>query len=476
MNHQLSDNQNYFIRLSADINLYSTSPKKNKNYFLENNRNFNSNMKSNDIDILLNKTQNSIDEFITTLTNEPNIPKQFYKKIAYNKEEIQTKTNKNKINHNKIKDINIQNIFNYDKDLKNIIETQRKLLGNNKEKYKTKINDVPLKKNRRASRRYTNTDNFDINYNVNKTKDIKNGTDKQVLINSFSKQKLNKRDISALENNQRKNNEKSYDNKSNNKIINYENIIGIYNKKNKLLIKENENYKKEINNLKILLKNLQKENIKLNQELETQINKNKNSYNNMSISQQNFTIINKKTIIKNKELISSLKKEIKYLKEQLNNYKNKEYKKINIDINQSISLPVEHDINIDQIEKLKKENNDLDTKNIYLIEEIKNLKKNQNFILANNFLDKKNKSLNNQITYLKNKLKNYNNLQAYIKLYLRNKSNILNEKEEIFIRKIKDELDYIQEKSHSSRGSLQSNNYYFLEEINDDIYNVNEKI
>ena len=262
MNHQLSYNQNDFIRLSADINLYSTSPKKNKNYFLENNRNFNSNMKSNDIDILLNKTQNSIDEFITTLINEPNIPKQFYKKIAYNKEEIQTKTNKNKINHNKIKDINIQNIFNYDKDLKNIIETQRKLLGNNKEKYKTTTNDFPLKKNRRASRRYTNTDNFYINYNVNKTKDIKNGTDKQMLINTFSKQKLNKRDISALENNQRKNNEKSYDNKSNNKIINYKNIIGIYNKKNKLLIKENENYKKEINNLKILLKNLQKENIK----------------------------------------------------------------------------------------------------------------------------------------------------------------------------------------------------------------------
>jgi 26S proteasome regulatory subunit N8 len=123
---------------------------------------------------------------------------------------------------------------------------------------------------------------------------------------------------------------------------------------------------------------------------------------------------------------------------------------------------MEHDINIDQIEKLKKENNDLGNKNISLIKELNDLKRNQNNFIENNILDKKSKCLNNQISYLKAKLKNYNNLEIYIKLYLENKNCVQSEKEEFFIRKIKEELDYIEQKPKSLRKSFQTNNNYLV--------------
>ena len=137
---------------------------------------------------------------------------------------------------------------------------------------------------------------------------------------------------------------------------------------------------------------------------------------------------------------------------------------------------MEHDINIDQLEKMKKENNNLEKQNIFLITELNNIKKNQNFILTNNFLDKKNKSLNTQILNLKKKLKNYNNLQIYLKMFLqiKNNNNIENEKEEFLIRKMQEELQYIQEKPKTGRQSFPSFN--FLGDLNDDNYNVNEKI
>ena len=464
INHQLKCNNKKDIKhLSTDINPNLLSEIKNNKYLQGNKINLNIN--SIDIDILLDKTQNSIDEFITSLTNEKNMTKKSYKKIPYKSNGLHIKLNKlnNNINKNNTKkNYSTQKLFNYDRDITDIIATQRKFLAGNEEKYETMVNDISADKNIKIFRKKTDND---IMLNINKKAHINNEVD----INNFGKQNTNKRAFSPLVNiNNIKhiNEEKIFSDK----IINYKNIIGIYNKKNKLLIKENEKYKKEINRLNILLQNFEKENKRLNKKIREKANLNECTYdfNNMSVSNQFFSIMNKSHNIKNKELIVSLKKEIKYLKEQLNNYKINENKNI------KNCIPMEHDINIDQIEKLKKENNDLGKKNISLIKELNNLKRNQNNFIENNILDKKNKSLSNQISYLKAKLKNYNNLQIYIKLYLENKNCIQSEKEEFFIRKIKEELDYIEQNPKSLRRSLQTNNNYFPGEINDDIYNTNK--
>ena len=225
---------------------------------------------------------------------------------------------------------------------------------------------------------------------------------------------------------------------------------------------ENKKIKKELRNYIILTEDLQKENNKLLQKVKGQ----KNNNNNFSISTHYFSI-NRKPNNKIKE-ISNLKKEIKHLKSQLNRYYKNENKNANISM--------EHDINIDQLEKMKKENNDLEKQNKFLITELNNIKKNQNFILTNNFLDKKNKSLSTQISSLKKRLKSFSNLQIYLKMFLqiKNNNNIETEKEEFLIRKMQEELQFIQEKPKTGRQSFPSFN--FIGEINDDNYNLSEKI
>ena len=213
---------------------------------------------------------------------------------------------------------------------------------------------------------------------------------------------------------------------------------------------------------------MENENKKLKQQLlNKKLNRNNNRYKyNLSISNEYF-MINKKpnnNTKNNKDIILSLKKEIKNLKQRLNFFKNNENK------NNNIICPSEHDINMDQIEKIKKQKNDLEEQNIFLIQEINDIKKNRDFIINNNYLDKKNKSLNNQILNLKEKIKRYNNLQIYIKLFFQNKciSTSTNDKEQFLLRKIQEELDLIQQTQNIGRGSLQPTNNYIQNEINID--------
>lgn len=457
INYQRYSNTSNYQCLKADKDLYSISPIR-KNNLASGKRNIN--MDSIDVEHLLDKTQHSIDEFIINLKNDENLKRKSYKEPPHKNFGFQMESNR--LNHylNNCKtdsNSNFQNISNYDKDIAKIIATQRKLLGKNREKYQTMINDISENDNRRIHREKTS--NILIR-NIKKTDEIEN----PLLINSYNKKPLDKRDISPIEiSNFANHHEKSFDNKIN-KSDKFKIINQSVNKKNKLLIKENEKYKNELNKLKSLVENLKKENIILKQKLNTKSIE--NSY--LSIFNSGFTIYSKNTL-KNKEIISHLKKEIKFLKDQLNIYKSKE----NISNN---NIPMEHDINIDQLEKMKKENNDLEKQNIFLITELSNIQKNQNFISNNNFLDKKNKSLNEQISNLKKKLKNYNNLQIYIKMMLQNKSNFENEKEQFLIRKIKEELNNIQERSKREKRAFQLNNNNFTCEKNGNIFCLNTKI
>ena len=120
---------------------------------------------------------------------------------------------------------------------------------------------------------------------------------------------------------------------------------------------------------------------------------------------------------------------------------------------------------------MKNRKKNLEEQNIFLITELNNIKKNQTFIENNNFLEKKNKNLKNQIINLKERIKTYNNLQIYIKLYLQNKNFVNDEKEKFLIRKIQEELGSIQEKNNNIRGSFQPNINYFLD-LDDNINNL----
>ena len=468
------ENQN---RLSTDINNNRNSLRQNNKLYQKNNI---KEMNSVDIETLLDRTQNSLDDFVTSLTQEKNMIKKSSKPMSFVNNGLYKKVNKinSSIDNCSYGDSNMQKIYNYDKDIKAIIATQRKLLGNNNENYRT-INTINkmnksnnnITKSRKINRKKVNNNNFD---NKNKKLEISSELNNQLLINDFSKRSFNKKDISPIgiiENINSSDNHKSFDDNIN-EIYNYKKIIDTYNKKNKLLKKENEQLKKQINflkNFKHISDNLKKENIRLKENLK-QI-KNTIVKMNLSITKEYFSI-NRKNNMKNKELVSNLKKEIKNLKEELNKYKNDN--KINKAKN---NCGIEHDINNEQFEKINKENNDLKEQNIFLINELNNIKKNQDFILANNFLDKKNKSLNIQISNLKKKLQNFNNLQIYIKLFLQNKKSITDEKELFLIRKIQEELGLIQQKQKSGQIPLQFNNNHFSDEIieyDDNIYNINE--
>lgn len=471
-NDQRYSNKTENIRhIKADMKLYPLNIKQNNNYLQPNN---NIEINSIDIDTLLDKTQNSLDDFVTSLTQEENVIKKSTKNIPKKNNGLYVKLNKinSTVDTSSKPDLNREKICNYDKDIKNIIAKQRKLLGNNNEKYKTlnsNINEVnnnnfPIMKNRKIHRRKVDSNNLN-----NKNKKIDVSPNSNYLINDdFTKRTFNKVDISPLQMMKKSlNNNKSFDGNIN-EINKHKKIIDMFNKKNKFLIKENEKYKKEINYLKNYIDNLEKENIELKQNYQRIDNNLEN--NNLSISNEYFSIY-KKNNSKNKDLVSILKKEIKKLKEELNKYKNDEIKK------SKNNCAIEHDINNDQLEKITKENNDLKEQNIFLINELNNIKKNQDFILTNNFLNKKNKSLNIQIINLKKKLKNYNNLQIYIKLFLQNKNEITDEKEQFLIRKIQDELGLIQQKQKNGHDFLQLNNNinnYFNDENNDELYNINE--
>ena len=469
--HRYSNKTENIRHIKTDMKLYPLNIKQNNNYLQPNN---NIEINSIDIDTLLDKTQNSLDDFVTSLTQEENVIKKSTKNIPKKNNGLYVKLNKinSTVDTSSNPDLNREKIYNYDKDIKNIIAKQRKLLGNNNEKYKTlnsNINEVnnnnfPIMKNRKIHRRKVDSNNLN-----NKNKKIDVSPNSNYLINDdFTKRTFNKVDISPLQMMKKSlNNNKSFDGNIN-EINKHKKIIDMFNKKNKFLIKENEKYKKEINYLKNYIDNLEKENIELKQNYQ-RIDNNLGN-NNLSISNEYFSIY-KKNNLKNKDLVSILKKEIKKLKEELNKYKNDEIKK------SKNNCAIEHDINNDQLEKITKENNDLKEQNIFLINELNNIKKNQDFILTNNFLNKKNKSLNIQIINLKKKLKNYNNLQIYIKLLLQNKNEITDEKEQFLIRKIQDELGLIQQKQKNGHDFLQLNNNinnYFNDENNDELYNINE--
>lgn len=460
MNSKYSYNNVDLNQFNSERDLYSIHALNNN--FSPKNNHFNVN--SLDVDILLDNTQNSLDEFITTLTNEENLTQKSQRKIPYNNpynNVHKLKLNKaiTNINNSEL-NTNIQNTFQYDRNILDNIESQDNLRSFTRHITQKRKNATSNNKKRTLYRKKTDNNIFQNN-SKNKKTDAKNEINNPFLNNSFSKRTLNKRDISPvgfLNNANRI--EKSFEHKT--KVNINKNKFAIINNKNKLLMSGNEKIKKELRNYIMLSENLQKENKKLKQKL----NEQKNNKNNLSISNQNFSI-NRKPSNKIKE-ISNLKKEIKHLKSQLNKYQNKENKNINISM--------EHDINIDQLEKMKKENNNLEKQNIFLITELNNIKKNQNFILSNNFLDKKNKSLNTQILHLKKRLKSYNNLQIYLKMFLQIKNNIENEKEEFLIRKIQEELHYIQEKAKAGRQSFPLFNNNFIDEINDDNYNLSEKI
>ena len=462
MNSKYSYNNFDINQLNNEIDLYSFNAIKNNNFNPKNNH---FNINSLDVDILLDNTQNSLDEFITTLTNEDNLNPKSHRKIPYNN--LYNNSHKFKFNkeitniNNSELNANIQNDFKYNRNFNDIIESQDNLERLNRDiSYKNRKNKTPINKNKKLFRKKTDNNIFQ-NKSKNKKTDTNSEIKSPLLNSSYNKRAINKRDISPVGFIDNTNNmEKSFEHQI--KInINKKNF-DIINNKNKLLMNENEKIKKELRNYIILSENLKKENSKLKQKIKEQ----KNNNNNLSISTQYFSI-NRKPTNKVKE-ISNLKKEIKQLKSKLNKYYKNE--------NKNINLSMEHDINIDQLEKMKKENNNLEKQNIFLITELNNIKKNQNFILTNNFLDKKNKSLNTQILNLKKKLKNYNNLQIYLKMFLqiKNNNNIENEKEEFLIRKMQEELQYIQEKPKTGRQSFPSFN--FLGDLNDDNYNVNEKI
>lgn len=460
INYQRYSNASNFQCMEADTDLYSISPIRKNNITSGKSNN---NLDSMNVDHLLDKTQHSIDEFILNLTNDESKNRNSFKEAPHKNFGFQKHSNK--LNHylNNCKtNSNFQNIFNYDKDIEKIIATQRKLLGNNREKYKTMIDD---------NTEYTNRNNNSGKINNLLIRNLKkadsnNEINNVLLINSFNKNALNKRDVSPMGiNNFINYNEKSFDNKIN-RSNKFRSINKNVNEKNKLLLKENEKYKNELNKLKSMVENLEKQNVILKQKLQEK----NNVKANFSISYNNFAFYSKNNI-KNKEIISYLKKEIINLKDQLNKYKSKE----NINNNNNVSM--EHDINIDQLEKMKKENNDLEKQNIFLITELSNIQKNRNFILNNNFLDKKNKSLNNQISYLKRKLKNYNNLQIYIKMLLQNKGNLEKEKEQFLIHKIEEELNNIQEKPKKEKRPLHlNNNNNLICEKNGNIFCLKSKI
>lgn len=443
----------------------------NKNNFNPRNRLY---MNSLDVDMLLDNTQNSLDEFITTLTNEGNLNKKSFTKTPFNNKQginqgiipeaksLKLRVNKTLYNNNNNElNTNLQNNLKYNRNLEDIFESHDNLINYNKEISNNSKNGTPINKNRKIFKK--KTDNSILkNKNNNKKTDSKIEINNPLISNSFNKRTINKRDISPIGFLNNTNNiEKSLEHKVKNNNFN-KNKFAIVNNKNKLLMIENKKIKKELRNYIILTEDLQKENNKLLQKVKGQ----KNNNNNFSISTHYFSI-NRKPNNKIKE-ISNLKKEIKHLKSQLNRYYKNENKNANISM--------EHDINIDQLEKMKKENNDLEKQNKFLITELNNIKKNQNFILTNNFLDKKNKSLSTQISSLKKRLKSFSNLQIYLKMFLqiKNNNNIETEKEEFLIRKMQEELQFIQEKPKTGRQSFPSFN--FIGEINDDNYNLSEKI
>jgi len=311
-NDQRYSNKTENIRhIKADMKLYPLNIKQNNNYLQPNN---NIEINSIDIDTLLDKTQNSLDDFVTSLTQEENVIKKSTKNIPKKNNGLYVKLNKinSTVDTSSKPDLNREKICNYDKDIKNIIAKQRKLLGNNNEKYKTlnsNINEVnnnnfPIMKNRKIHRRKVDSNNLN-----NKNKKIDVSPNSNYLINDdFTKRTFNKVDISPLQMMKKSlNNNKSFDGNIN-EINKHKKIIDMFNKKNKFLIKENEKYKKEINYLKNYIDNLEKENIELKQNYQ-RIEHNLEN-NNLSISNEYFSIY-KKNNSKNKDLVSILKKEIK---------------------------------------------------------------------------------------------------------------------------------------------------------------------
>ncbi len=472
---QYGENKSY---LMTDVHFDSISPIENRKITYDKNK---LKIHQSDVDKLLDKTEHSLNDFFLTLTNERNTnqPKSI-KKIPNRIIGRIKKVNEinRKINETNFRtDSNKQNNQSYIRNNMDYIDTQSQLIGNSnynniegikeyKNYFYNDFNKIVLRKK--------------SNYNLNKKKIIDSSFDinKRTLNNSFSKKTFMKRDLSPLETNNKTNKsnrpllktDKSFDN-----IINesnqYKKLLSLYKNKNTFLIIENEKYKKEIiflRKFKKIAENMENENKKLKQQLlNKKLNRNNNRYKyNLSISNEYF-MINKKpnnNTKNNKDIILSLKKEIKNLKQRLNFFKNNENK------NNNIICPSEHDINMDQIEKIKKQKNDLEEQNIFLIQELNDIKKNRDFIINNNYLDKKNKSLNNQILNLKEKIKRYNNLQIYIKLFFQNKciSTSTNDKEQFLLRKIQEELDLIQQTQNIGRGSLQPTNNYIQNEINID--------
>lgn len=462
------DNKN----LSTDIQLYSNSQNNNKTIFPNSTI---IKIDSYEVDKLLGKTQDSLEELVTTISNEDNIKEKSTKKIPNKKNfnnNIKTKNNlgnyyylkleNKKTDKNNCKNINPKNISisDYNKGINNILENQKKLLSNNyddkneeKKPYDNKLlnkNNILKKKTEKNFNQINNNEliNRIANNSYYKLKCNTNSNNNNISITPIPSCK---NAISVRVKNT------GIGNTYIDEINKYKKIIESLKNNNKILIKENEDFMKKIkllNDYKKLNDYLNKENICLKQKLQ------KNGNTNLSISQEFFSVLGKKSN-KNKEIISSLKKEIKNLNEQLNKYKNKE----------NNYLPIEHDINTDELEEMKNRKKNLEEQNIFLITELNNIKKNQTFIENNNFLEKKNKNLKNQIINLKERIKTYNNLQIYIKLYLQNKNFVNDEKEKFLIRKIQEELGSIQEKNNNIRGSFQPNINYFLD-LDDNINNL----
>ena len=306
------DNRSY---LSTDINFDSISPIRNNNTNYVKRKN---EINSLYVDKLLDKTQHSLNDFLITLTNEQNTNQaKSYRKIPKKNNFGNTKiSNVNKKRFNKMNyktDLNIQKMEDYSRDVEDIIQTQRKLINTNIDENKS--NELSFNTNKIVFRKKK-----DENLQINKKKKMNesNARNSKLMNNSYNKHTYIKRDLSPIQN---KNthilkNEKSYDNITK-ESSHYKKLVAIFNKKNTMLINENEKYKKEIiflKKYKNISENLEMENKKLKQEL---LHKKNNNTYNLSISNEYFSI-NRKYIYKNEDFILSLKKEIKNLKQKLN--------------------------------------------------------------------------------------------------------------------------------------------------------------
>ena len=284
MNSKYSYNNFDINQLNNEIDLYSFNAIKNNNFNPKNNH---FNINSLDVDILLDNTQNSLDEFITTLTNEDNLNPKSHRKIPYNnlyKNSHKFKFNKEITNINNSElNANIQNDFKYNRNFNDIIESQDNLVRLNRDiSYKNRKNKTPINKNKKLFRKKTDNNIFQ-NKSKNKKTDINSEIKSPLLNSSYNKRAINKRDISPVGFIDNTNNmEKSFEHQI--KInINKKNF-DIINNKNKLLMNENEKIKKELRNYIILSENLKKENSKLKQKIKEQ----KKNNNNLSISKQYF--------------------------------------------------------------------------------------------------------------------------------------------------------------------------------------------